>query len=426
MKRVVLEGEPFELGAAERAELLSLRIPGTVQAHHDGRISIGRLVGHVRLPSGTTLCIRSAKSPAASVLAWMAYVDPTLRAFFLENDAPTASDEGDVAALTARLFLRELRRAVSRHGVPRQYAQTSTVSSAIRGRIDFARLMNRAGDLSKVPCSTWERKPRSASVRTLAAALELVERDPVMRKASEADLTFLRVAFGDVIPLADPAVLAGKASLARNELGFASALAMACLLIRRALLGEGSRDVGVGYLVNLESMFESAVVRALQQSALPFRAKVPVNYQQLFGPQKGIGVSKMEMDAYAPMPTSRGGVVVDAKYKRAIAASNLQQVVTYCYVTGARVALLVVPAGFGAGPARYRFEDGAGRGAIDVHVLELDTSGTSIEAWEANAVALTDSLRAAIGSETLARGALLPGEVLHPAGGQGSPDHARG
>lgn len=397
MKRVVLEGEPFDLGAADRAELLGLRIAGTVQAHHDGRISIARVVGHVRLSSGTTLCIRSSKSPAASVLAWMAYVDPTLRAFVLENDAASASDDGDIAMLTARLFLRELRRAVSRHGVPRQYARTSTVSSAIRGRIEFPRLMDRAGDLSKVPCSTWERQPRSPAVRTLGAAVELVERDPVMRHASHPDLTFLRVAFGDVSPFADPAVVAGKVSLARNEMGFTSALALACLLLRRALLGEGPREPGVGYLVNLETLFEEAVVRALQHSGLPFRAKVPVDYEQVFAPQKGTAAMKMEMDAFAPMHSRRaGGVVVDAKYKRAISASNLQQVVTYCYVTGSTSAVLVVPAGFGAGPAQYRFANGRGAGAIDVHVLELDTSGVSIEAWENNAAKLGEAVRGTV------------------------------
>jgi hypothetical protein len=394
VKRIVFEGEPFELGVDDRGELLGLRIGGTVQAHHDGRISIARVVGHVRLSSGTTLCIRSAKSPAASVLAWMAYVDPTLRAFILEGDAPNASDDGDIAALTARLFLRELRRSVSRHGVPRQYARTSSVSSAIRGRIDFPRLMDRAGDLSKVPCSTWERQPRSPAVRTLAAALEVVERDAVMRHASHSDLAFLRVAFADVSPFADPVVLAGKATLARNEAGFSSALALACLLLRRTLLGEGAREAGVGHLVNLEALFESAVVLALAHSELPFRAKVPVEYQQVFAPQKATTAMQMEMDAFAPTFADRGGVVVDAKYKRAISASNLQQVVTYCYVTGSAVAVLVVPAGFGAGPARYRFADGRGSDSIDVHVVELDTSGTSIEAWETNAAKLGASVRA--------------------------------
>lgn len=402
VKRVIFEGEPFELDAVDRAELLGIRIGGNVQAHHDGRISVARVVGHVRLSSGTTLCIRSAKSPAASVLAWMAYVDPTLRAFLLEGEVPNASDDGDIAALTARLFLRELRRAVSRHGVPRQYARASSVSSAIRGRIDFPRLMDRAGDLSKVPCSTWERQPRSPAVRTLAAAIDLVERDAVMRHASHADLTFLRLAFADVSPTADPVVLAGRAKLARNEAGFSSALGLACHLLRRALLGEGSHDGGVGYLVNLEALFESTVVRALMHSKLPFRAKVPVAYQQVFAAQKGGAAMQMEMDAFAPAMVSRGGIVVDAKYKRAISAANLQQVVTYCYVTGSEVALLVVPAGFGAGPARYRFANGRAKGAIEVHVLELDTSGTSTEAWETNAATLGAAVHKAANETSVA------------------------
>jgi hypothetical protein len=263
--------------------------------------------------------------------------------------------------------------------------------------------MDRAGDLSKVPCSTRARQPRAPAVRSLAAAVDLVERDPVVRHASRAALTFLRVAFADVLPHADLAVVAGKISLARNEMGCASALGRARLLLRRALLGEGAREAGVGYIVNLESLFEDAVVRALQHSQLPFRAKVPVDCEQVFAPMKGAYRMKMEMDAFAPTLASLGGgVVVNAKYKRAIAASNLQQVVTYCYVTGSTAAVLVVPAGFGAGPARYRFADGRGTGAIDVHVLEFDTSGASIEAWETNAAKLGTAVGETVASSAAA------------------------
>jgi hypothetical protein len=135
---VVDEGDTFSVVAEDRA-FLRERLGGRVDAQHGG-VSVSRVVGHLRLPSGLTLCIRSPKAPAASVLAWLAFVDPSLRAVDWTDDLPSFGQGGDIAALTAFIFLRQLRRALTRFGVPRVYTSTGTTSSIIRGRIEFQKL----------------------------------------------------------------------------------------------------------------------------------------------------------------------------------------------------------------------------------------------------------------------------------------------
>src|SRR5687768_9622484 len=94
---------------------------------------VHRLVGHVHLPSGTTLRIRSRKSTAASVLAWSAYVDPSLRLLTHVGSIPEGAGEGDLGGLLAHLFTRELLRVLGAHGLIRHYARLHVSSATIRG-----------------------------------------------------------------------------------------------------------------------------------------------------------------------------------------------------------------------------------------------------------------------------------------------------
>jgi hypothetical protein len=86
----------------------------------------------------------------------------------------------------------------------------------------------------------------------------------------------------------------------------------------------------------------------------------------------------MELDLFVT-PSPRGALVVDAKYKTDISSANLQQMVTYCYLTGSRRAFLVVPAGH-APLVMYTF---AGPGVTDivVRVVALDTTATDVDGW---------------------------------------------
>ena len=74
----VLEGQTFRV-ADEDLPALRRHLGGLLERRHDGW-AVTRMVGHLGLPSGQVLQISSPKATGASVLAWMAYVDPTLRA----------------------------------------------------------------------------------------------------------------------------------------------------------------------------------------------------------------------------------------------------------------------------------------------------------------------------------------------------------
>ena len=80
----VVEGQEFECGT-EVARLLDQRLAGFHSRRYD-RSLIKRFVGHLTLSRDLHLRIRSSKAGAANLLAWAAYVDPTLEALGkLEN-----------------------------------------------------------------------------------------------------------------------------------------------------------------------------------------------------------------------------------------------------------------------------------------------------------------------------------------------------
>lgn len=86
-----------------------------------------------------------------------------------------------------------------------------------------------------------------------------------------------------------------------------------------------------------------------------------------------------------------GPLVVDAKYKTSVASANLQQIVTYCDLTGARKAFLVVPAGYDA-VASFVFNAGSGADSVSIEVVELSTNARSVDEWRGSAAALVDSI----------------------------------
>jgi 5-methylcytosine-specific restriction endonuclease McrBC regulatory subunit McrC len=156
---------------------LRRRLEGLFERRQEGW-AITLVVGHLQLPSGELLRIRSPKASAASVLAWPAYVDPTLGPLQELRALPASADEGDIGALLARLFVDELTRVAHGHGLTRRYQRQAVRSASIRGRIDFARLSHAGGDLSRTPCIAWERRQQTPLNQTLAAAVDRVPARP--------------------------------------------------------------------------------------------------------------------------------------------------------------------------------------------------------------------------------------------------------
>lgn len=388
----VYENRPFKIPDRDRRFLsrilkLERRDSGWVVSHQ---------VGHVALPSGETLRIRSPKATNASILTWAAYVDPTLSALRFLGTAEELSAPGDLAGLIARLFIRETLAAVARAGIVRQYHRVSTTTLSIRGKIDFARLARQGGELSRVPCIVWERLPETPLNRFLAEALRRVRQDVLMAAAVGRDLRQVQSFFANVRPVAEPDLVSGKTTLDRNEQPFTTACALARLILRHSALTEGFEHLGSSFLVNLDTLFERAVATAFRDAGVKAQTGVSLHYERRAArsPTDPRGGS-FQMDLLVEEPPEVP-LVVDAKYKSRISSDNLHQMISYCFLCGARRAVLVFPKGHIGNRRSFYFRNGFRKyqapEAIRVDIAELDTTAESVAEWRNHGKRLVESI----------------------------------
>nr|HEX4314447.1 hypothetical protein [Kofleriaceae bacterium] len=210
----VYENEPFQLHTTDVDRLRSV-VGGNLVRHIDGWV-IRRLVGHIKLPSGDVLHIRSRKCSAVSTLTWAAFCDPALASLRFLGNADRLGAEGHLAAVAARLFVDEILRAASVNGLARQYERRHVVASAVRGKIDFPRMARTGGQLVPTPSVAWDRTTSTPENRFLAAILSVISADVVMSNACFAELPRLEALFAGVAARVDPRLLAGTTPLARN------------------------------------------------------------------------------------------------------------------------------------------------------------------------------------------------------------------
>ncbi|PRP94894.1 5-methylcytosine restriction system specificity protein McrC [Enhygromyxa salina] len=378
MVRVVYENEPFA-ASPEHASHLGRLLGGNFGVSADG-MRIVRVAGSLRMPDGSTLCIRSRKAPLACLLTWAAYAYPELSALRHVSRSDHGGEQGDVAAALARVFCDELSRAIQATGLLRHYRRQEQVSSVVRGRIDFARMSRMGANLAQVPCIVFSRLPNTPLNGLLAAALASIQRVSVMRAAAGPALGPLTALFAEVQPRVEPALVSGKLPLTRLERPFEPSVALALLLAHAHGLTEGTGVRGLSFLINLANLFERSVARALTRSLPGARAKVQLPYRR--GPvDASVHGGSMEIDVLLERCDGDRPVIVDAKYKTTPASANLQQTLTYCWMTGARQAVLVFPKGMLSDlrPFRYRNVDGS---RITVHLVELATDSDTLQGWE--------------------------------------------
>jgi 5-methylcytosine-specific restriction endonuclease McrBC regulatory subunit McrC len=348
---------------------------GNLEIRAEGSI-IRRVAGHAVLPSGAVLRVRSKKTNARSILTWLTYCDPTLEPLKRLILADEMGEHGELAALTSALFVREVLRAARQHGLARSYACRPMSSSVVRGRIDFARQIRARGDRPTISCLVWERTPETLINRWLATALHVISCDALMRTANGPELLRLHALLDGIALLGRTEQSSGPPKPPRHLLHLEPALALASLLVRHAYLDEGSSSPGASFFNNLEALFERTVVRAFYEAGINARPKHPTRFRE-DGPS-GYAARSMQIDLYCP--TLCGGVVIDAKYKTEISAGNLQQMVTYCHLTGAPHAVLVFPEGHLQGQSRFTFVAPDGRTCV-VDVVELRTDAARLEDW---------------------------------------------
>lgn len=378
----VWQNEPFQV-APEDLDALYARLGGHFEQRGKSCF-VRRVVGHLTLPSTNVLRIRSRKADAASILAWMAYADPSCRALSLFRSVPDAIGGGGIVELLARLFVGELLRAAYCSGLVRAYRRCEVVTSNVRGRIDFAKLSRQGGDLSRLPCDVWERLTETALNRFLAAALRAIEVDALLSNAARDILPGALSLMAGVRPAVGPRFLSENGQLDRNEQHFALAVALARLLLQSVGLGEGTAWESPSFLFNLETLFEATVAKAFRDASIEVEAKSPAHYAINVGPDKQLSRT-MSLDLLV-RGMADGPVVVDAKYKMDLSSANIQQVTTYCVMVGATRAVLVFPMGYpehipSGSSIAVR---GAGRWAdrqVRVDVVTLRTDGKNVAAW---------------------------------------------
>ncbi len=394
----VFENDTIHLCPSDAVYIREL-IGGRLELRADGW-AITRVAGHVALPSGDTLRIRSPKADVAAILAWAAYVDPRLHALRFLKGLPASADLGDIGAVVARLFVDQTIDTASRNGLIRQYQSLTVRSSTLRGRIEFTELARSGGTLSKVPCTVWQRLPETPLNQFLSAALRVIRMNPVMRQSCRERYREIMALLGGVRPRVVPRLLSGKEPLPRNERVFETACALARMLVTHFGLTEGSQRPGPAFLVNLESLFERAVIRAFREAQIACSPHLLVRYDALGSSESTASPPPMNVDVFL-RECAGGPVVVDAKYKSSLSAANLQQVVTYCFLTGAKKAVLVFPMGHLREQSTFRFP---GKGLIrdrspatvDVSLVEFRTDAGDVEGWRANAQVMVENVKKAV------------------------------
>lgn len=386
-RRVVRENEPFSGLTAADTVSLQERLGGLVRVR--GRhVRIIRVVGHVLLPSGTLLCIQSAKASTAALLAWLAYADPSLRSLDIGARLERFGAEGDLGTLLARLFVAELDAAIRRSGLVLDYRRQHERGGFVRGAIDFRRLIRDGHNLAKITSTSWLRRRDTPLNRVFAAALARVRSDPMLRDAAPESVDALRTRFADVETRVDVALLEGKTPLQRTESAFQRAFDLARILLMHGGHGEGRETDGVAFLINLEGLFEATVARAFAESGrVRARPQAPLHYRIGLG---GRPLKRRTLRIDVLCDGDGGPFVVDAKFKAKVSAGNVQQMVTYVAMTGARGGALVLPGAAG--------DDGLievvvrpspeGTETIRLQVVHLDTTATSLEGWRRSAADL--------------------------------------
>ncbi len=380
----VWEGQPFSLPSLEDGHKIKSLLGGLVNRSGDDW-TISRVVGHLRLGPDRYIWIRSRKAKAATMMSWLAFVDPHLRALQHLGHIPDVGNSGDVTGALAWLYCQQLHTLAQRTGLLKRYQQQPIVSSVVRGRIEFAEMTRKARTLARLPCLIPERIHDTKLNQLLSAALQVIGRDWWLRKSAGIYYNHCATLLQGVLPVVDQPLLTGRTSLNRLECAFEPVLVLARLLLSGNGLGEGNARDGIGFILNLESLFERTVSRAFIEAGVPHREQAPLSY----GRGGDLDGGQFNVDL---LVTSSPPVVVDAKFRSAVSSSTLQQMVTYCVMSGARRAVLVLPSGHQADQLDYRFTVAPswGTGEIRVSVVELKTDGQDLAAWRDNGQAMVN------------------------------------
>lgn len=241
----------------------------------------------------------------------------------------------------------------------------------------------------------WNKCHCPASPRSAISEPPPLSLDPELRGAAGPTLVPLAVLLGEVPPTVDRAILDDRRPLSRLEQPFAASAALARLVLRSAGLGAGLEHGSISFLIDLAGLFEKTVARAFHESHLPSVTKRPMKIFR-FSSEEVVLEHRVPMELDVFLPSVAGEpVVIDAKYKRSISAANLQQMAAYCWLTGARRAVLVCPSGIVEDRRPYLLPAGRDPTAtIRVDVAELELGNRTLAGWHEAARQLIEAIEA--------------------------------
>ena len=301
-----------------------------------------------------------------------------------ESDAVQPANGNEVIDfLAAQLALRMSERAAA--GLHRTYRETATQGSYLIGKLDVpAQLRQPPGRKDQIhsrqdqfthdaPCN---QVPRSVAANLISSGLLA----PAVRERLAGALT----SFGEVSET--PLTADVLASLQRERLPAEyRAMIDLCLLLIDSLTPTpaGGTTPAPAFLLPLERLFERYLTRAVQEAfAGETACRVNVQEPYLVGnPAAGQPDVRIRPDVVIDRE-DKAVLVIDAKWKRlpatAVVTEDLYQMLAYCGVLGASVAVLVYP-----GRRRRVWEYAFPHAGARVQVRTLDVAGTPTQCMQA-------------------------------------------
>lgn len=278
--------------------------------------------------------------------------------FRIERQETTASELGPLVVLIVSQFV-DLVRSYASRGREWRYERESRVGSLVGGRINISRTVSlHARGLRHVVAFDKNTVTyRTDLNRVIAAALAQVERIAKVIPIPDETLFAVRslsTLFGDCMDatliLTDRLRLARMSDELRDNLGddkHADLLALASLLLMHESFDRPStqrRRLPRSWFLNLETLFESAVRRALRQRLKP-------NFSVTDGRRGAKPIFSTHEDEFTANPDiviagKSRAMVGDVKYKTwngSASASDLNQLLVHAEAFGAREAFLVFP-----------------------------------------------------------------------------------
>ena len=296
-------------------------------------VSAVEIVGAVSL-RGIRLVVEP-KVPVYRLLALLAF---STHGITLRSYVPGGVHE-DLLTIMQKVFATALDDALQR-GLLHDYRAQEERLTAVRGRIDVASLhMRRFGVFPPIDCRFEDHVADvEPNRRLLAAALLLAQH----RRGSSESVRLLGLAsrMSDVTEVTYTSASLHPLALDRRWARYRGALTIAEIVLRHASVElEDGVAVSLGFLVNMNDLFEDVVVEGLRplMSSDGRWARQP-RYLHL------------DLDRLVPIypdvvwsRRKQGPVIVDAKYKVTADAKreDLYQMTAYCQATGARRAVLV-------------------------------------------------------------------------------------